>query len=93
MDSTLKSNLGVGLPLDLLVYEADTLQSEKIVCIDEHNPYFKMIHDTWGQRLREVFNGLDEPRWDGGDTTHPLLTPAGRYEPLRKIAHPGERII
>lgn len=93
MDSTLKSNLGVGLPLDLLVYEAGTLKSEKIVCIDEHNPYFKMIHDTWGQRLREVFNGLDEPRWDGGDTAHPLLTPGGRYEALRKIAHPAERIV
>ncbi len=93
MDSTLKSNLGVGLPLDLLVYEAEALKSEKIVCIDEHNPYFKMIHDTWGQRLREVFNGLDEPRWDGGDTAHPLLTATGRYEALRKIAHPGERIV
>lgn len=93
MDSTLKSNLGVGLPLDLLVYEAGALKSEKIVCIDEHNPYFKMIHDTWGQRLREVFNGLDEPRWDGGDTAHPLLAPAGRFEALRKIAHPGERIV
>jgi predicted proteasome-type protease len=26
-----------------------------MVCIDEQNPYFQMIHSTWGQRLREVF--------------------------------------
>jgi putative proteasome-type protease len=93
MDSTLKSNLGVGLPLDLLVYEEGALQSSQIVCIDEHNPYFRMIHDTWGQRLREVFESIDDPRWDGGDTTHPLMSPLQRHEPMRKITHPGERIV
>ena len=93
MDSTLKSNLTVGLPLDLLVYEADTLRSERVVCIDEHNPYFRMIRNTWGERLREVFEGIDDPHWDGGAATHPLLTPSPRFEPMRKITHPGERIV
>jgi putative proteasome-type protease len=93
MDSTLKSNLSVGLPLDLLVYRAGALQSNDFICIDDRNPYFKMIHSTWGQRLREVFEGIDEPRWDGGDTEHPILTPSPRYEPMRKITHPGERIV
>ena len=93
MDSTLKSNLGVGLPLDLLVYEEGRLQSSQIVCIDEQNPYFKMIHTTWGERLREVFESIDDPRWDGGDTTHPLMSPLQRHEPMRKITHPGERIV
>jgi putative proteasome-type protease len=93
MDSTLKSNLSVGLPLDLLVYEEGRLQSNQIVCIDEQNPYFKMIHSTWGQRLREVFESIDDPRWDGGDTTHPLMSPLQRFDPMRKITHPGERIV
>ena len=35
MDSTLKSNLSVGLPLDLVVYEADRFESAQIVCIDD----------------------------------------------------------
>ena len=93
MDSTLKSNLRVGLPLDLLVYRNGALQSDQVVCIDEQNPYFRMIHSTWGQRLREVFESIDEPRWDGGDSTHPLMSPLQRYEPMRKITHPGERIV
>jgi putative proteasome-type protease len=93
MDSTLKSNLSVGLPLDLLVYGAGALQSQQVVCIDEHNPYFRMIRSTWGQRLREVFEGIDDPRWDGGDSTHPLLERSRRYETMRKITHPGERIV
>ncbi|MFO1272580.1 MAG: proteasome-type protease [Rubrivivax sp.] len=93
MDSTLKSNLSVGLPLDLLVYRAGAFASSEFVCIDDSNPYFRMIHTTWGQRLREVFEGIDDPRWDGGDTTHPLMTRSARYEPMRKITHPGERIV
>ena len=93
MDSTLKSNLSVGLPLDLLVYEAGSLQSSQIVCIDEQNPYFQMIHNTWGQRLREVFESIDDPQWSGGDSTHPLMSPLQRHEPVRKITHPGERIV
>ena len=40
MDSTLKSNLSVGLPLDMVVYEVNQFRTDKIVCIDEDNPYF-----------------------------------------------------
>jgi len=93
MDSTLKSNLSVGLPLDLLVYRADALHSDEHVCIDEHNPYFRMIHDTWGQRLREVFEGIDDPCWNGGNTTHPLMTDSAQFDPMRKITHRSERIV
>jgi putative proteasome-type protease len=93
MDSTLKSNLSVGLPLDLLVYRSGALSSSEFVCIDDHNPYFRMIRSTWGQRLREVFEGIDEPRWDGSTSEHPLIAPSSRYEPMRKITHVGERIV
>jgi putative proteasome-type protease len=93
MDSTLKSNLSVGLPLDLLVYERDRFATEKLVCIDEHNPYFHMIRSTWGQKLRQVFESIDDPQWNGGSTAHPLHGAASRYEPMRKITHPGEKIV
>lgn len=64
MDSTLKSNISVGLPLDLLVYESDTLRVTRFVNIDERNAYFRMIRDTWGQRLRQVFGEIADPEWD-----------------------------
>jgi putative proteasome-type protease len=92
MDSTLKSNLSVGLPLDLLVYENNAFQTDRIVCIDEQNPYFQMIRGTWGQRLRQVFESIEDPQWGEGSSTVPLRV-AGRYEPMKKITHPGERII
>jgi putative proteasome-type protease len=93
MDSTLKSNLSVGLPLDLVVYREGSFASQEQVCIDEHNPYFRMIRETWGQRLREVFEGIEDPRWDGGAAAHPLMTSSARFEAMRKIKHPGERIV
>jgi putative proteasome-type protease len=93
MDSTLKSNLSVGLPLDLLVYQAGALQTQQLVCIDEHNPYFHMIRSTWGQKLRQVFESIDDPQWDGGSSSTPLRVTSGRYEPMKKITHPGEKIV
>ena len=93
MDSTMKSNLSVGLPLDLLVYEREQFASDKIACIDEHNPYFHMIRSSWGQKLRQVFESIEDPHWNGGATAHPLRGADSRFETMRKITHPGERII
>lgn len=93
MDSTLKSNLSVGLPLDMALYEADSLQSDKITCIDEHNPYFGMVRSTWGQKLREVFDSIEDPTWDGSPTAVPLLSDSGRHQPLRKITNETEKLI
>jgi putative proteasome-type protease len=63
MDSTLRSNLSVGLPLDLLVYEKDALKVTRFVSMDHENAYFQMIHSTWGERLRQVFGEIPDPEW------------------------------
>ncbi|MGN1055143.1 MAG: peptidase [Comamonas sp.] len=91
MDSTLKSNLSVGLPLDLVVYETNRLTCDKIVCIDEDNPYFRMLRSDWGERLRAVFDSIEDPQWFGGNSTVPLVmdTP----QPIKKITSPEQKII
>jgi putative proteasome-type protease len=63
MDSTLRSNISVGLPLDLLVYEEGSLRVTRFVRIDEHNEYMRMIRSTWGARLRQVFAEIPDPVW------------------------------
>jgi putative proteasome-type protease len=93
MDSTLKSNLSVGLPLDLAVYAADSLKSEQIVCIDEQNPYLQMLRGSWGKRLREVFDSLDDPVWNGEKTDTPLVAPDAKHSPIKKISNQAERLI
>jgi putative proteasome-type protease len=93
MDSTLKSNLSVGLPLDMLIYEADSLHASRVIHIDENNTYFRMIRSTWGQRLREVFESIPDPVW-GPDATeqHSLASPTVQQpeamHPIRKIQAP-----
>ena len=52
-----------------------------------------MIHSTWGQRLREVFDSIEDPLWNGGHTTVPLIIPASRSRPLKKISTPDEKLI
>ncbi|HVZ42975.1 MAG TPA: proteasome-type protease [Ramlibacter sp.] len=93
MDSTMKSNLSVGPPLDLVVYEANRFQTDKVVCIDMHNPYYRMLHEGWGQKLREVFDSLEDPVWDDAHTEVPLKMDDGRNKPLKKITRPEEKLI
>jgi len=94
MDSTLKSNLSVGLPLDLAIYEADRFESSQIVCIDERNPYFQMIRSSWGEKLRQAFESIDDPQWDVDQSAAaPLCVPSVRYETMKKITHPGEKLV
>ena len=94
MDSTMKSNLSVGPPLDLVVYEVNRFETDKIVCLDAQNPYYRMLHSSWGQKLREVFDSLEDPVWDDAHTDTPLRTESsGRSKPLKKISRPEEKLI
>ena len=64
MDSTLRSNISVGLPLDLLVYETDQYAITHFATIDEKNQYFQMLRNNWGKQLKSVFEGIAAPVWD-----------------------------
>ncbi|MEO6322057.1 MAG: proteasome-type protease [Polaromonas sp.] len=93
MDSTIKSNLSVGMPLDLVVYEADTFKTDKIVCIDQDNPYYQMMHNSWGKKLRQVFDSIEDPVWDDAHTETPLKMPAARHAALKKIGTAKDKLI
>jgi putative proteasome-type protease len=62
-DSTMRSNISVGLPIDLLVCETDALSVRMQRRIDEDDPYFGMVHTQWGEGLRRVFGQLPDPEW------------------------------
>jgi putative proteasome-type protease len=63
MDSTLRSNLSVGLPIDLLVYRRDSLQIELKKRITESDDYFKMLRERWSAALREAYRTIPQPSW------------------------------
>ena len=62
-DSTMRSNISVGLPIDLLVYETGSLKVTLQRRIQEFDPYFQLIHQQWGEGLRRVFAQLPDPDW------------------------------
>ncbi len=66
-DSTLRSNLSVGMPLDLLVYRAGSLELPKGYRVQEGDAYFEGICAQWGEGLRQVLGKLAPPPaayWD-----------------------------
>lgn len=83
MDSTLKSNISVGMPLDLLVYERDALRVTKFASINESNHYYQMIHNTWGERLRQVFGEIPNPQWIAAGDGIPVVQESRLSHPPR----------
>jgi len=64
MDSTIRSNLSVGMPLDMLIYERDSLRVKRRVVIGADSAYYGAIRAQWGARLRDAFAELPDPDWD-----------------------------
>lgn len=64
MDSTLKSNLSVGMPLDMLCYNRDELRVERRARINADNPYFKNLRESWGERIKQAFAELPGLDWE-----------------------------
>lgn len=63
MDSTIRSNLSVGLPLDLALIRTDECRIALHQSIEQHDPYFSIVRSEWGQALRDAFNALPNPDW------------------------------
>ncbi|MEO1551225.1 MAG: proteasome-type protease [Pseudomonadota bacterium] len=60
MDSTLRSNLSVGMPLDLAVIEADGLQLSQHRRIEENDSAFAELSQAWSEALRQAFNDMTQ---------------------------------
>ncbi|HEX2841707.1 proteasome-type protease [Hyphomicrobium sp.] len=59
-DSTLRSNLSVGMPLDILIYERDTLDVRREKRIEQDDEYFRKLSMAWSDALRTAFASIDE---------------------------------
>ena len=63
-DATLKANLSVGLPLDLMVLERDVFEPIHQQRIEQDDPYFQAISSDWGDALRTAFHSLPNYSFD-----------------------------
>jgi putative proteasome-type protease len=61
MDSTMRSNLAVGLPIDILVLRRDTCNSEVDYRIEPGEPYFQDLRESWSAALRAAHIAIPRP--------------------------------
>jgi putative proteasome-type protease len=68
-DSTLRSNLSVGMPIDLLCYERDSLRANLRHRFEAGDAHFSAIREQWNAGTRRVFKDLPELRWSSQTPT------------------------
>jgi putative proteasome-type protease len=61
MDSTMRSNLGVGLPIDIAVLRRDALEPEVVHRIEAGEPYFHDLRERWSAALRAAHMAIPRP--------------------------------
>jgi putative proteasome-type protease len=62
-DSTMRSNLSVGMPIDLICYRRDSLAIQMRRRFDEGDAYFTALSSQWSEGVRDVFSRLPELHW------------------------------
>jgi putative proteasome-type protease len=65
MDSTMRSNLGVGLPIDIAVIRRDALEAELVHRIEAAEPYFHDLRERWSAALRAAHMNIPRPPYGG----------------------------
>jgi putative proteasome-type protease len=62
-DSTMRSNLSVGMPIDLVSYQRDSLEVRRRRRFEQGDPYFGALAKAWSEGVRSVFRQLPEIKW------------------------------
>ena len=62
-DSTMRSNLSVAMPIDLVSYERDTFAVRRRRRFEQGDPYFSLLSREWSEGVRTVFKQLPELKW------------------------------
>ena len=63
-DATIRSNVTVGPPIDLLLYERDSFRITRYRRFDGMDPDLNLIHASWEQALRRAVEQLPEIQFD-----------------------------
>lgn len=64
MDSTIKSNATVGPPIEVLVYEKDTFETDHYIKLEEDDPYLHDIKQVWNESVKKAFTKLPLFHWE-----------------------------
>jgi putative proteasome-type protease len=62
-DSTMRSNLSVGLPIDVVVYRKDSFRIDKQIEVTSDDTYYRSLRDGYGEGIVTLFDELPDPKW------------------------------
>jgi putative proteasome-type protease len=63
-DSTMRSNVSVGPPIDLMIYRRNSLKPGFQIRLEDDDPYLQAIRDRWGGALHKAFHDvIHDPGW------------------------------
>lgn len=81
LDSTMKSNLSVGPPLDVALMHRDEHRVSQKLRLDLDTPYYAQLREAWGRQLAMAFRALPRFEWEAQDVQGNLLdgTPPPRF--------------
>ena len=65
MDSTMRSNLGVGMPIDFMLARRDAYEAELVYRIEPGEPYFSDLRERWSGALRAAHIAIPRPPYGG----------------------------
>jgi putative proteasome-type protease len=68
MDSTMRSNLGVGLPIDVMVARKDAFSTELTYRIEPGEPYFQDLRERWSSALRAAHMAIPRPPYSSANS-------------------------
>ena len=75
INSTIRSNLTVGPPVELLIYTAGGLDGGRRLLLTEDHPYYRALGEAWNEGLRLALNNLPAFEWE--NQPQPLQVVAG----------------
>ena len=68
MNSTMRSNVTVGPPVELLIYRANSLQTGRYLTFSEEDPFYRSIGERWSQGLLRALDDLPRFAWESAAT-------------------------
>lgn len=86
LDSTIRSNLSVGLPIDLVLLRVDALQVMARMRLDGDTPLYAEIRDSWSRKLESAVHGLPRFAWEPVSTGRVDAAPSAVPAPLQRAA-------
>ncbi|MCK9193238.1 MAG: peptidase [Nevskia sp.] len=82
LDSTMRSNISVGPPIDIAILPSDTLAISHSLRLDFDTPYYAQVRETWARQLENAVRALPKFDWEVQQSLN--LQPNPNYAPMQQ---------